>query len=401
VSAAISSIAAGVTAAPNFGGSDAPGRALQSLSSLSAYVPASAQPALASLLSRVSAAGAQATADPAIQAAISSIYAQASPALSSAASYKSSTSAAGLVASLLSSGAVPVRTAVISDGRAISSALAAAGATGTVNPALSTAVSNLLVGATGVAGGIIVAQQSALSAAMASMTASPAQASARAQSALQGVGSSVWAPILSGASSVGAQASSLGALRVASAISSLAGNINSAVKFNLPAQSSVAAVMASYVNPALPTSTPFIIGGPSGFQTSYRPTATFGGSVSASGTAAPIGGTSILPTCTEGSTIPDTVNVIEFCGSIMTCNEGVVSKNAAATIDTLVVNGVTNISFCGSTLRCGANGLGQAKYTLSVVAPANVDVDLQEEIVVWAWYMIMYFFCWCSMDFLC
>jgi hypothetical protein len=383
-----------VTAAPNFGGSVggsfggsvAVGSGLQSLSSLSAYVPAYNQPALASLFSRVSAAGAQATADPAIQLAISSIYAQASPALSSAASYRSSTSAASQIASLLSSGAVPAHSAITSDGLAISSALAAVGATGTVNPVLSTAVSNLLVGATGAVRGVVNAQQSALSAAMASVTASPAQASAKAQSALQGAQSSIWAPILSGASSVGAQASNLGASRVASAISKLAGDISSAVKFNLPAQSSVAAIVAPHVNTALPTSAPFIIGGPSGFQTSYRPTATVGGSVGASASATSTG-LSVLPAGTEGSTIADTVNVIEFCGTVLTCDEGIVAEYGAAA-DTLVVNGLTTINFCGSTLRCGANGIDQAKYTLSVVASSNVDVDVQKDADTWAWVVM-------------
>jgi hypothetical protein len=279
---------------------------------------------------------------------------------------------------LLSSGAIPANAAITSDVLAVSSALAAVGATGTIDPVLSTAVSNLLVGATGAVNGLVVAQQSALTAAMASVTASPAQASARAQSALQGAQSSLWAPILSGASSIGAQANSLGASRVATAISNLAGGINSAVKFNLAAQSSAAGVMLSYINPAVPTSTPFINGGPSGFQTSYRSTATIGGGLGASATAAPV----LLPpssACADASTIADTVNVVEFCGSILTCDEGVVAKeNAAATVDTTVVNGLTTINFCGSTLRCGDDGLSQVKHTLSVVASSNVDVNVQQ-----------------------
>jgi hypothetical protein len=186
---------------------------------------------------------------------------------------------------------------------------------------------------------------------------------------------------------------------VASAISKLAGDINSAVKFNLPAQSSVAAIVVPKVNTALPTSTPFIIGGPSGFQTSYRPTATVGGSVD--GSADPTStGLSVLPASTQGSTIADTVNVIAFCGTVLTCDEGIVAEYGAAA-DTLVVNGLTTINFCGSTLRCGANGIDQAKYTLSVVASSNVDVDVQEDVGVWVWWAIMISFCFRLMIFLC
>jgi hypothetical protein len=246
----------------------------------------------------------------------------------------------------------------------------------------------------------VVAQQSALSAAMASVTARPAQASARAQSALQGAQSSLWAPILSGASSVGAQASSLSASGVATAISNLAGHIDSAVKFNLPAQSSAAGVMLSYVNPAVPTSTPFINGGLSGFQTSYRPTATVGGSLGASVTAAPAGSSLLPPSsaCADASTIADTVNVIEFCGSILTCDGGIVAKDSAAvTVDTTVVNGLTTINFCGSTLKCGDGGISQVRHTLSIVASSNVDIEVQESWVVWTWSMIMNFICLRSM----
>ena len=391
VSGQISSIAAGVTARPSFGGSVGGSvgaslggsigvsPALQSLSSLSAYVPPSNQPDLAALFSRVSAAGPKATTDPSIQSAIRSIYAQASPALSSAASYKSGTLAASQIASLLSGGAAPANARITSDVRAISSALAAVKATGTLDPVLSTAVSNLLVGATGAVSGQVVAQQSALSAALASVTVSAAQASARAQSALQGAQSSLWAPILSGASSVGAQASSLSVSGVASAVSKLVGGINSAIKLNLPAQSSAANVVASYIDPALPTSTPFINGGPSGFQTSYRPTTTVGGSVGTSAAATQAGSSSLpsSPECAEISTIADTINAIEFCGRILTCDAGVFAKgNPVVTVDTTGANCVKTINFCGSTLRCGDNGPEKINTTLSVVASSDVDVSV-------------------------
>ncbi|KAG9816163.1 hypothetical protein KCU63_g19254, partial [Aureobasidium melanogenum] len=331
----------------------------------------------------VSAAGPQATTNPAIQSAISSIYGQASSALSSAASYRSSTSANFLIASLLSSGARPASTAITSNVAAVSSALAAVGPKATVDPILSTAVSNLLVGATGAVGGVVVAQQSALSAAMASVTGTPAQASARAQSALQGAQSSIWAPILSGASSVGAQASSLGSSRVASAISTLAADINSAVSFNLPIQSSVAGYVASNLNPAVPTTTPVVFGGPSGFLTSYRPTATVRGSASGSASAAPTGLNLLPPSAgVNASTVADSVNTIEFCDAILTCHDGVVASGsitASSVVDTLVIDELTEINFCGTTLRCGDNGVSSSRHSLSVVASANVDVEVQDD----------------------
>lgn len=103
--------------------------------------------------------------------------------------------------------------------------------------------------------------------------------------------------------------------------------------------------------------------------------------MSGSASARPTG-LNLLPP-SEGvnaSTVVDSVNTIEFCDAVLTCDDGVVSSGsvtASSVVDTLVINELTEINFCGTTLRCGDNGVSQSRHSLSVVASANVDVSVE------------------------